>query len=147
MKPTVIFDIDGTLLDLSNVGHDWALGKRTDYDEFHRLALDAEPNYMVKGTLHTFWDSGYQIVISTARSELYWDHTNSWLDEYNLPFHYLMMRGVHDMDPDRYVKVRHLEEMRKKELMPILAFEDNPALLAMYADHGIRTVRVPGFPD
>lgn len=143
----VVFDLDGTLLDLSGI-RDWALGKRDDYEEFHRLASEAPVNEYVTATLKALWDTGWEIFILTARSSVYYNETCKWLATNSIPFHHLSMRPSDNTADDVSVKKSML--LNKvvpwgRYTYPHLAFDDNPKIIKLYQDYGIPTVQVPGW--
>lgn len=142
---TALFDLDGTLLDISGI-RDWSEGRRTDFEEFHKLAIDAPHIPWVLDALKDLWDFGYNIVIGTARSLRYHDVTHAWLSKHNIPYHRVMMRSNSDLGTDVAVKSRMLFELdAKANRLPALAFEDNPSIVKLWQEYEIPTVVVPGW--
>jgi FMN phosphatase YigB (HAD superfamily) len=104
MKPkAIIFDMDGTLVDVSTL-REYVTGKKKDFDAFHRLSVDCPPIYPVLNAAVHLNEAGYHIIQVTARSEKYRPHTSWWIAEHGIPSHALYMRPDHDYRPDYEVK-------------------------------------------
>ena len=78
-KPTVIFDIDGTLADIEH-RRPFVTGKKKDFDSFN-AAMDADtPNAPIVELLHMClgrWDS--QVIFCTGRMEQFREVTRNFL--------------------------------------------------------------------
>ena len=147
--PKAVFDLDGTLVDIHGELRDWAHGHRTDYDVFHELVQDAPPNPYVVDTLRALWDTGWEIMIVTARSSIYYVPTCQWLAKHSIPFHTLSMRPTDhygtDYDVKRGMLLNKIVPHGGKPSYPQLAFEDNPTIVDLWEEFGIPTVTVPGW--
>ena len=66
-KKTIVFDIDGTLLDCAH-RLDLILGDgKKDYAAFHRACVDDTPILPIVALLDHFYNEGYNIVLCTGR--------------------------------------------------------------------------------
>lgn len=141
--PAIVVDLDGTLLNLDGL-RDWGNGKRTDYDEFHKLALEAPPNDLMVFETQDHFAQGRVVFIATARSRKYWNETAAWLGKHNVPYHKLLMRDPDDM--------RHDAEVKREMFIDILsehevlhAWDDHPDVLAVWKELGVPVTEVPGW--
>ena len=95
MKNTIIFDLDGTLADVS-VRKKLATkpNGKMDWDKFldpDNIKLDV-PNDPVVKMAQFFAEGGFNIVIFSGRSDKTIHTTRSWLTHNRVPFHKLVMR-------------------------------------------------------
>ena len=95
MKNTIIFDLDGTLADIS-VRRKLATkpNDKMDWDIFldpDNIKLDV-PNDPVVKMAQFFAEGGFNIVIFSGRSDKTIHTTRSWLTRNSIPFHKLVMR-------------------------------------------------------
>lgn len=144
MRQAVLVDLDGTLLDIEGL-RDWAKGIRTDYHEFHRLAIDAPPNKEVLEEVHGHHEAGKDILIGTARSLAYVSQTTRWLHNLDVPYHCLWMRPLGDLRPDVELKAEMLQRIQAEGWEVSLAYDDHPDVLQLWRDSGIPTREVPGW--
>jgi|SRR6478735_855291 len=144
MRNTIIFDMDGTLCDVQAIRH-YVRGDNQNFDAFHKASLWCPPNYDVLEAAQGHASDGYHITIVTARDEKYRDVTEDWLDKYKVPYDVMYMRPWGDRRKDRDVKIEILEEIRASNLNPVLAYDDNPHVIAMWKEHGIDVEVVPGW--
>ena len=115
MKNTIIFDLDGTLADIS-VRRKLAT-KPTgtmDWDIFldpDNIKLDA-PNDPVVKMAQLFAEDGFNIFIFSGRSDKTIHTTRSWLTRNSVPFHKLVMRDsvTHHFVPDDILKKDMLDK-------------------------------------
>lgn len=146
-----IFDMDGTLCDVTSVRHhvnpnDPRFSGEKRFDLFHAGSIDCPPNEMVVNLLLASQREGLATIIVTARKAMWRYHTILWLHEHGLSYDELFMRADEDNRQDYLVKSDLLTEIRRR-YNPVLAVDDNPAVLALWDEHGIPTVRIPGWED
>lgn len=142
----VIFDVDGTLADVSpylhyirNVNNDPNFKK--DFDKFHAESINALPNYEVVEMLnHAFFDQKHVIIV-TSRRETWRGVTSYWLAKNDIGHHALYMRKDGDFRPDYEVKSEILGRI-KKHWNVTHAVDDNPAVLRLWFEHGIPTTKI-----
>ena len=102
--PTVIFDIDGTLADITHRVH---LAKAKKFDEFFEAQADDVHNAPIVALHQMVAAQGYQIIYCTGRPEMYREGTLAFLKTVtagNVPFWtptkpLLLMRP----DEDRFI--------------------------------------------
>lgn len=151
-RPCVIFDMDGTLCNVSSIRYhvnpkDPRFSGKKRFDRFHAESVDCPPNPWVADMARLFHDVvGYSVVIVTARMEEWRYHTILWLDENQVPYDRIYMRKDGDVRKDFTVKEDILAQIQR-EYDVMAAYDDNPAVLALWRRHGIRTIQVPGWED
>lgn len=146
----VIFDMDGTLADVSGLRHYVQGGPgnnyKKDFDSFHSESAAAPPNQDVVNMARQFDQSGHKVVVVTARSARYRPHTAFWLADNHVPSDAMYMRPDGDHRPDYEVKKDILGRINRSYDV-VHAVDDNPNVLKLWHEHGIPTTRVPGWND
>ena len=148
MKNFIIFDIDGTLADISQRLH-FIQGEKKDWESFYGAMDKDQPIYEMALLLRvllftTLTDTEYEVVFVTGRPEKYREKTMKWLSNIsrieNLNER-LFMRKDGDHRQDYVVKREIVEKL--KERGPIrMAFEDRDQVVQMYRSLGIRCLQV-----
>ena len=77
-KPTVIFDIDGTLADIEHRRH-FVEGKKKDFDSFNAAMVNDTPNEPIVDLMWMCEDAAKQIIFCTGRMEQYREVTRNFL--------------------------------------------------------------------
>lgn len=96
MKPTVLFDIDGTIADIKHRRH-FLYGVRPDWQSFNSKMGDDIPNLAIVSLYKTLWESqNYQLVLVSGRGEESRQVTETWLTWNSIPFDRLLMRPKGD---------------------------------------------------
>lgn len=145
MKPlAAIFDMDGTLADVSGIRHFVAGTGARDFDAFHAASVDVPPHAWVVDLAHEFAESGHEILIVTARRARWRHHTAWWLALHDVPSSALFMRADRDHRADFLVKRDILARIRQS-WSPTHAVDDNPHVVALWESEGIPVTVVPGW--
>jgi len=137
----VIFDIDGTLADVTHRRH-FVEGKKKDFDKFY----DAMPRDMVNKDVrelnHMCAQRGHKIIICTGRPEQYRELTEEWLEDENISFQELRMRPDNlRFKPDYEVKQTMLDDI-KKDHNVVFAVDDRNQVVEMWRKNGITCLQV-----
>lgn len=143
----IIFDIDGTLADVSHRVHH--LDGEKDWKSFHGAMFDDPPVPAVAAlarTMHKAARAGLGIdavLIVTARHDdpAYEQMTREWLELHDIPYDKLYMRRDADTRRDHLVKADILQTILDDGYEPILAVDDRPEVVRMWRDHGITTLQ------
>jgi len=155
----VIFDIDGTLLDISHrlkfIGAPHPLGngddehirvKKKDWAAFRdpRQKRWDEPITPVIDVLKALYSADNRIIIASGRNKSEKEGTVDSLRTY-IPFIDdipMYMRSDKDFRKDTVVKSEMLDKMRVDGFDPVLVFDDRPSVIAMWHDRGLKVMDV-----
>lgn len=141
-----LFDLDGTLADLSHRLHHIQKQPK-DWDSFFAAChLDAPIPHIVdlaRSILRI--GSNPAVVLVSGRSDVARTPTIDWLVRHGLPSGPLYMRTAGDHRPDHQVKLELLARIRADGLEPIMAFDDRDQVVKMWREAGIPCAQVaPG---
>jgi phosphoglycolate phosphatase-like HAD superfamily hydrolase len=140
-----IFDIDGTLCNVSSIRH-FVSGGRRDFDAFHMESINCPPHPHVVEAAQQSLADGIAPLIVTARQAKYRNVTAFWLAMHHIPSEALYMRATGDMRPDYEVKRDILARIRNRYDV-IEAWDDNPNVIELWREEGIPFVLVPGWEE
>ena len=152
MRSAVIFDMDGTLADVSSIRHHltkYDETKRTVVKHFHRFhaeSVSVPPHDHVVNSAQMAHMLGHAVLVVTARKHMWRHHTAWWLALHNVPSDMLMMRGNEDNRKDYEVKKDMLDTLRKAYDI-IHAWDDNINIIRLWQENGIPTTIVPGWEE
>lgn len=148
MKKAVIFDMDGTLVDVSKIRH-FVHPEREggrNFHAFHMESASSPPNTFVVQAAQQAHREGLGVLIVTARKARYRHVTAMWLALHHVPSDALYMRADGDDRPDFLAKEDILQRIRLR-WNPVHAWDDNPAVLALWRREGIPHTVVPGWTE
>ena len=146
MRDCVIYDMDGTLADVTDIRH-FVTGGNTDYHSFHMGSIDVPAHEHVVDMLRQDQADGKAIVIVTARNSAYMYVTIFWLFFAGIEYDEIYMRDSKDQRPDWEVKADILVQMRKDGFNPVRAVDDNPSVVELWEREGIPVTVIPGWVD
>ena len=138
-----IFDMDGTLADVSGIRH-LVMGNERDFHEFHEQSVNAPPHQHVVEMARKAKEAGHDVLVVTARSARYRPHTAMWLAQNNVPSDALYMRADNDSRPDYEVKKDILHRINKTWDV-VHAVDDNPSVIKLWHENNIPTTTIPGW--
>lgn len=150
MNTAIIFDMDGTLADVSSIRHylrsyDDSKGRIVKhFDAFHSESVNVPPHSHVVNAAQMAKVLGHDVLVVTARRHMWRHHTAWWLAMHDVPSDMLMMRGNEDHRPDYEVKKDMLETISKAYEV-IHAWDDNPNIIRLWNENNIPTTIVPGW--
>ena len=131
----VIFDIDGTIADITHRRQFIAAKPKNWRAFFHAMDKDVPIVPMLK--LIRSMSSAINIIWCTGRPEEYRQVTLDWLNSHYLQTNYLYMRPNKDNRADYIVKEEALEQMRLDGFNPVMAFEDRKRNCEMFRKNGL----------
>lgn len=146
MKKAVLFDVDGTLCDVSPIRHHvrGGRGKYKDFVKFHAESVNCLPHESVVRAAQAAERDGLVVITVTARMAMWGRHTAMWMALHDIPSHIMFMRRNGDHRPDTEVKQDILNRIRC-EFDVVHAWDDNPKIIALWEANGISTTTVEGW--
>lgn len=137
MKPTVLFDIDGTLAKIDH-RRPFVTRDKPDWNAFNSLMGDDTPNEPVVALYKTLWRSNdYQVLLVSGRNEKFREITEAWLTWSEIPFSKLLMRADSDRRPDEKVKEDILRKLRADQHQVLFVVDDRDKVVAMWRRNGV----------
>lgn len=138
----VIFDLDGTLCDITHRLHHIQNGKR-DYDQFFKDCSKDTPKPMVIKLMQDFVSLGYAVLICSGRSDVVREETAEWLDKYGAKYHHqLLMRKEGDHTPDDKLKSEMLDLIYDMGYEVQYVVEDRQRVVDMWRSRGLTTLQI-----
>lgn len=139
MRLAAIFDLDGTIADVSHRVH---LAKAKNWDKFHEGMADDIPIANMVELTKMYSDKGYAILIFTGRPEKYAPQTWNQLHKWGVPVTQVHMRKFDDISPDRFMKLEMLITIRREGFYPVIAFDDRDGNVEMFRANKIQCLQV-----
>lgn len=141
----VVFDLDGTLCDISHRLHHIQREPK-DWGGFFATCVNDEPKWPIIQTLLTFTLSDVcGVEIWSGRSDQVYLQTVGWLQHHGVPGGLLTrMRPAGDRRPDVELKRGWLHECRVR---PDLVFDDRQRLVDMWRTEGITCCQVEAWEE
>lgn len=141
MTPCYVFDIDGTLADLTHRLPFIQQSPKNWAAFFANVAGDA-PIRHICDLANTLSDADKYIVLVSGRSDECRSETVRWLNVNRISFHALYMREAGDHRPDNIVKGELLNELLADGYQPLMAFDDRNQVVEMWRSRGIPCAQV-----
>lgn len=139
---TVIFDIDGTLADLSHRIHHIE-GDKKNWQAFHEDCPHDDPIDTTIQVNNALYNAGHNIVLMTGREEQNRIATIEWCHKHSVKFHHLLMRKTGNRQQDTIVKAKLYASMIDADMPSVLCvFEDRNRAVQMWRDLGITCYHV-----
>ena len=141
MSRFIVFDVDGTLMDLTH-RRKFLETQPKDWDSFN------DPDTVMKDTpidevfmlARILQNAGFLIVVSSGRKKKLRDITLKQLSDQGLIPSHSFFRSDTDFRPDAELKKQHLanmiEEFGEK---PTMVFDDRDSVVDMWRSEGIKT--------
>lgn len=145
----VVFDLDGTLCDVSHRLH-FIQEQPKDWDAFFSSCIDDAPKLEIIHTLNALDEAGHRVEIWTGRSDVTFRQTIQWLNKHvaNGSFSLgLKMRPAGDYRPDHELKREWLMEGLKLGTAPDLVFEDRQRVVDMWRSENITCCQVDAWEE
>lgn len=137
LKPTVLFDLDGTIADIEHRrGH--LDGDRPHWTKFNALMGDDTPNPAIVSLYKTLWASNaYTLIFVTGRNEGFRTVTEQWLFWNEIPFDRMLMRADKDNRADHIVKEEILDQLLAEGATIAFTVDDRQQVVDMWRRRGI----------
>lgn len=149
MSDCVIFDVDGTLVDVRGIRHYVTSDpQRRNFEKFHAAASYCPPIESTVKLARALHERGMPLFVVTSRMERWRYATTVWMRKWDVPLAPMFMRPDGDQRPDVEVKREILHDrIRSSGFEPVLAVDDNPSVIALWAAENIPTLIVPGWDE
>ena len=136
MTKAVIFDIDGTLADLSHRRHHIQNQSR-NWDAFFAEAGNDQVIEPVRELARIIAAQGYKIILVSGRTDKIRQITADWLVAHEVPFDELHMRREGDTRQDFIVKSELLDAILAEGNEILCVVDDRPSVVAMWRERGL----------
>ena len=130
----VIFDIDGTLADVSERIHHVRKKPKNWNAFFQEMAQDKAIHSMVR-LCNILYASGIQIILCSGRNEEHREQTVEWLAKQGVNYHDLLLRKDKDRRSDTEVKRELLTALDKSKILFVV--EDRSRVVEMWRSEGL----------
>ena len=127
----IIFDMDGTLADITHRRH-YVESKPKNWDAFYRAMINDKPVEAVSMVAQLLKAAGHRIIIATGRPRRYNIPTLRFLQDNDISYDAVYLRGDTDYRPDTVVKEQMLHKMRDNGYNPTIAFDDRKSVVEMW---------------
>ena len=140
----IIFDIDGTLMDIEHRRH-FVNDGNNDWDSFQDPTIMANdtPNWPVVN-IATMMNStvANKVLMVSARNERHREVTEQQMTDVGLGNCFLFLRDDDDFRTDDVFKKDILDELIAQDLKPDLVFDDRNGVVNMWRENGIPCFQV-----
>lgn len=145
MKPLVLFDVDGTLADISHRRHH-VQGEEKDWGAFFKQMGDDKPNLPIVGLYKALKDSGhYDLIVVSARPDDNRAITERWLVWNGVEFERLIMRPAGDFRADTEIKKEILDALLTEGREIAFVVDDRKCVVDMWRENGVTCLQcAPG---
>ena len=142
-KMKIIFDVDGTLMDIEHRRHFVSNGN-SDWKSFMdpEVMKGDKPNQPVVNIALAMQDWGHEIVVVSARNERHRQVTEMQLRNAGIEFAHLFLRNDEDFRADDEFKKDVLDALIDADWKPDMVFDDRNRVVAMWRANGITCVQV-----
>lgn len=136
MPKAVLFDIDGTLADLSHRLHH--INRHpVNWDAFFAAVGDDAVIEPVRELAQALHGAGYRIILVSGRTDKVRDLTIGWLEAHAIPFDGLHMRREGDYRQDFIVKSELLDVILAEGHEILCVVDDRPSVVNMWRERGL----------
>lgn len=143
-RDIVIFDLDGTLADITHRRHLVECEPKL-WREFYAACHDDSVNYPVAAAFDAHRAKGHRVWIVSGRSDEVKEKTNTWLLHNCLWPDVLLMRKAGDHQPDHKLKQTWLKDGTINPERVLCVYDDRASVVAMWREAGLPCFQVaPG---
>ena len=141
----IIFDVDGTLMDIQHRRKFVDGSQKKDWKAFKDATSQDTPKVDVFAIAKSLKAKGHRIIISSGRNISQRATTLQQLMKQGLAFDAIFMRADDDYRSDDVVKSDMLDQMRAQGFDPQMAFDDRQQVVDMWRAKGLTVCQVaPG---
>ena len=144
MIKVIVFDIDGTLVDIEH-RRKFVASKPKNWKAFTAgIPLDT-PHEEIIFLAKIFYKHNHRIILCSGRGEESRQATEDQMQKFDVAFDALYMRQQGDYRQDSIVKVELLQQIRDKYGNPYLWFDDRQQVVDAIRAAGVKVLQVaPG---
>ena len=144
MRNIVLFDLDGTLADITHRRHhvEKADKKDADWRAFYAAGVDDLVNLPVAAMFDVLRQSGRQVWIVSGRSDEVKAETLAWLSNACLVPDRLLMREANNHEPDVKLKRRWILDGTIPADQVLCVFDDRASVVDMWREEGLACFQV-----
>lgn len=144
MRKCIIFDIDGTIADLTHRRH-FVASKPKNWPAFAAAIMEDTPIEPIIDILRMYHARGDAIILCSGRESTSRDETIDWLAKHDIPFNNLYMRPAKDYRADDIVKMELLDEILADGYSPYMVYDDRTRVVNAWRQRGLICAQVaPG---
>lgn len=136
MRDAVIFDLDGTLCDTSEIVH-FIEGDDKDFAAFHAASATCPAHEDVVQAAREQAGLGRAVIVVTSREFVWRDVSLDWLVAHDVPYDALHMRIVGDYRRDVVVKSEILQQITDDGFTVVEAWDDKDTVIDLWRENGI----------
>ncbi len=142
MDKIAIFDIDGTLADISARAHHVRTSPKNWKAFFEGMAEDKVMESVVF-LCNVLYDSGVYIILCSGRNEAHRRETIEWMKRQGVKYHELRLRADGDMRSDVKAKREMLRGIDRNRILFVV--EDRSRVVDMWRSEGLTCLQcAPG---
>jgi phosphoglycolate phosphatase-like HAD superfamily hydrolase len=142
MHKAVVFDLDGTLCDMS-----WRLCKIKEtpkkWEAFNMLSQYDRPIWSTVRKLLEYYAQDFTVILMTGRGIYAQSITEAWLEKHNIPYHTLIMRSRNDSSAQSNVKYEFLLGLKKDGIDVQAIYDDDITVCTFLKEKGYNVHKVP----
>lgn len=145
MKDVVIFDWQGTLVNVSGIRHLVVDTAKKNFAEFHLQTGNCPP---IESTVRGVWDAVRDdkiVIVMSGCPDNFRETLAFWMMRHDVVANAVLMRRAGDWRKDVVIKAEMLAWVREQGFKVTHAWDDNPNILRLWADENIPTTVVPGW--
>lgn len=144
VRKCFIFDLDGTLCDITHRLHHIQDHSPKRWDEFYAACVDDKPIDAVLLVAQALMRAGERVLFVSGRSDAVVSETLRWLVDHgiNVARTQLYMRKAGDHRPDHVVKGEMLDAIIEEGWQPAMAFDDRAQVVKMWRERGVLCAQV-----
>jgi len=146
MFNTIIFDLDGTLCDITHRLH-FIKREKPDWDSFHAACVHDAPKPEIITIFKSLQQREFDVLIVSGRNESVRLQTENWLLDNNLWPTRLIMRPEKDYTPDHILKKRWLHNGTLPKENIICVFDDRQRVVDMWREEGLTCLQVAAWEE
>lgn len=143
---TVLFDLDGTLCDLTHRLHHIKNGA-DNWDAFFDACHLDTPILPVIALAKLIWGAGYRLVIVSGRSDVVRGKTEFWLRDHGVRYNSLIMRKDGDFRADDVVKSEILDTLLAGGAEILFAVDDRQRVVDMWRKRGVTCLQAAAWEE